>query len=52
MVEWIITINARGENVLYNSDVSGDFDPVKVRRLIAKLHAKGWHPRLVSLIES
>ena len=52
MVEWITTINARGKVVVYNSDVSGAFNRVKVERLIAKLRAKGFHPRLVNLLES
>ena len=51
-VTWLLTLNARGKIIVYNSDVSGAFDRVSVQRLVEKLKAKGFHPRLIEVIKS
>ena len=38
--------------MVYCSDVSGAFDKVPKERLLAKLVAKGIHPKLIKLISS
>ena len=52
MMEWTMTINRRGKVIVYNSDVAGAFDRVSVERLMSKLRAKGFHPRLIDVIRS
>ena len=52
MIEWIVALNGRDKIIIYNSDVSGAFDRVSVERLVSKLKAKGFHPRLIAVIKS
>ena len=51
-IEWIAQINRRGKVAVYLSDVSGAFDRVDSKRLMAKLRAKGVNTKLLRLIES
>ena len=51
-MRWVKTIDAGLKVLVYCSDVSGAFDRVSKGRLLAKLEAKGIHPKLVKLISS
>ena len=52
MMKWITALNGRKKIIIYCSDVAGAFDRVCMKRLKAKLIAKGVHPKLVKLFES
>jgi hypothetical protein len=49
-LRWVAALDKGMKILVYCSDVSGAFDKVSRDRLIAKLAAKGIHPKLVRLI--
>ena len=49
---WIEALAAGRKVAIYCSDVSGAFDRVKMDRLVAKLHAKKMHPKIVAVLVS
>jgi hypothetical protein len=51
-LRWVKALEAGHKVLVYCSDVSGAFDKVPKERLLAKLEAKGIHPKLIKLISS
>ena len=49
VLEWMQVFDRRGNIAVYCSDVAGAFDRVDLRRLAAKLKAKGLNKRIVQL---
>jgi hypothetical protein len=49
---WIEALAAGRKVAIYCSDVLGAFDRVKMDRLVAKLHAKKMHPKIVAVLVS
>ena len=52
VLTWVQALAAGKRIAVYCSDVSGAFDQVPMQRLVAKLHAKGIHPKLVEVLSS
>ena len=51
-MRWVMALDKGMKILVYCSDVSGAFDRVSSERLLAKLTAKGIHPKMVKLIGS
>ena len=51
-LRWVRALDSGRKIAVYCSDVSGAFDKVSRKRLLQKMAAKGFHPKLLKLIAS
>ena len=52
VLTWVQALAAGMRIAVYCSDVAGAFDRVPMKRLVAKLRSKGFHPKLVDVLSS